>query len=76
MTDLTQTANVPSNIVNLDESKKNLCLTFKDGESVSLMNGLIEIEFDLKSHSSRVLVRFKAPRFVQILRKKRGSTND
>lgn len=73
MTDLTETVNVLNNIVNLNEPKKNLCITFKDGESVSLMNGLIELEFDLSHHSNRVLVRFKAPRFIQILRKKRDN---
>jgi hypothetical protein len=72
MTDLNQTANVLSDIVNLNQPKKMLCITFKDGESVSLLNGLIELEFDLSHHSNRVLVRFKAPEFVRILRKKKG----
>jgi hypothetical protein len=76
MTDLNQTANVLSDIVNLDEPKKILCITFKHGESVSLLNGLIELDFDLKHHSNRVLVRFKAPKFVQIFRKKKEQTND
>ena len=76
MTDLTQTVNDLSDIISLNEPKKFLCITFKDGESVSLLNGLIEMEFDLKLKSNRVLVRFKAPKFVQILRKKREQKND
>ena len=75
MTDLTETVNVLNDIVNLNQPKKNLCITFKDGESVSLMDGLIELEFDLKCHSNRIVVRFKAPKFVRILRKKKEATN-
>ena len=75
MTDPTKTAIVLNDIVNLNETKKILCISFKHGESVSLINGLIELEFDLKHHTNRVLVRFKAPRFVEIFRKKKESTN-
>lgn len=69
--DLQQAVDSLSNIVNLGEPKKNLSVSLKHGESVSLLNGLIEIEVDLKEKSSRVLIRFKAPKFVTIFRKKK-----
>ena len=74
--DLQQAVNSLSNIVDLNEPKKSLNLTIKHGETVSLLNGLIEVEVDLKHHSNRVLLKFKAPQFVQIFRKKKEQTND
>lgn len=73
--DLQQAVNSLSDIVNLGEPKKNLCITLKHGESVSLLNGLIEIEVDFKKKSNGVLLRFNAPKFVSIFRKKKEVTN-
>lgn len=51
--------------------KTILALTLKHGESVSILGGLIQIEIDLEYHSSRPLLRFHAPRFIDILRIKK-----
>lgn len=53
------------------DKKCILGLTVKNGETVSIMNGLIEIEVDLDYHNSRPLLRFKAPRFISIFRVKK-----
>jgi hypothetical protein len=48
-----------------------LALTLKHGETVNILGGLIQIEVDLEYHSSRPLLRFKAPKFIDIFRSKR-----
>lgn len=53
------------------ESKSTLKVSFKHGEIISILNGLIEIEVDLEYHSNRVLMKFKAPKFVKIFRIKK-----
>jgi hypothetical protein len=74
--DLQQAVNSLSNIVNLNEPKKSLNLTIRHGEAVSFLNGLIEVEVDLKQHSNRVLMKFKAPGFVKIFRVKKDTSNE
>jgi hypothetical protein len=74
--DLQQAVDSLSNIVNLGEPKKKLCLTLRHGETVSFLNGLVEVEVDLKAHSSRALLKFKAPKFVTIFRKKKEAVCD
>ena len=54
------------------DKKSSLPISFKHGDSVTLLNGLIEIEIDLEYHSNRALLRFKAPRFVDIFRIKKS----
>jgi hypothetical protein len=54
-----------------NDKKCVLALTLKHGEVVSIFGGLIEVEVDLEYHASRPLLRFKAPRFVDIFRTKK-----
>lgn len=57
-----------SDLVNLNEPKKNLVIKVKTGESVVLLNGLVEIQFEIATSSATL--RFKAPSFVDIARRK------
>jgi hypothetical protein len=49
-----------------------LSITVKDGDRISILDGLVEIEVDFSMHGKRKL-RFKAPRVVPIFRKKKPS---
>lgn len=76
--DLNQAVQSLSDLVNLNEPKKNLIINFKDKEILSLLGGLIEIEVDLMYNNSKkkVALRVKAPAFVKVLRKQTGVGNE
>jgi hypothetical protein len=54
------------------DKKCSLTLTLKHGEVVALLGGLIEIQIDLEEHKTKPMLRFKAPKFVDIFRIKRS----
>ena len=54
------------------DKKCVLALTLKHGEVVKILDGLIEVEIDLEYHPSRPMIKFKAPRFVDIFRTKKA----
>ena len=66
--DLSQAIRSLSDLVNLGEPKKNLVVKVKTGETVLMLNGLIEINLEVSSGSA--VLRFRAPSFVDIVRKK------
>jgi len=67
-----------SDLVNLNEPKKNLIVNFRDKEILSLLGGLIEIEVDLMYNNSKkkVALRIRAPSFVKVKRKSQGDENE
>jgi hypothetical protein len=66
--DLNQAVRSLSDLVNLGEPKKNLVVKVKTGETVLMLSGLIEINLEIASGSA--VLRFRAPSFVDIVRKK------
>jgi hypothetical protein len=75
---LNQAVQSLSDLVNLNEPKKNLIINFRDKEILSLLGGLIEIEVDLMYNNSRkkIALRIKAPLFVKAIRKTAGNENE
>jgi hypothetical protein len=75
---LNQAVQSLSDLVNLNEPKKNLIINFRDKEILSLLGGLIEVEVDLMYNNSKkkVALRIRAPSFVKVIRKTAGDENE